>query len=143
MNTFLPYPDFAQSAAALDRARLGKQRVETKQIYLAITDPNYGWQSHPAVNMWRGYTYALALYGTAICNEWTKRGYRDSLTEWFWHARQREQIQPPFIWDRRPQWLGDEAFHASHRANLLRKDPTWYARFGWSEDPTLPYVWPK
>ncbi|HET9348893.1 MAG TPA: pyrimidine dimer DNA glycosylase/endonuclease V, partial [Arthrobacter sp.] len=31
MQTFLPFPDFQQSAAALDRARLGKQRVEALQ----------------------------------------------------------------------------------------------------------------
>ena len=28
MQTFLPYPDFKQSAACLDYSRLGKQRVE-------------------------------------------------------------------------------------------------------------------
>ena len=32
MQTFLPYPDFARSAAVLDRQRLGKQRVEVLQI---------------------------------------------------------------------------------------------------------------
>lgn len=32
MQTFLPYADYAQSAAALDQKRLGKQRVETLQI---------------------------------------------------------------------------------------------------------------
>lgn len=28
MQTFLPYPDFVESASVLDRQRLGKQRVE-------------------------------------------------------------------------------------------------------------------
>lgn len=32
MQTFLPYPDFARSAACLDRQRLGKQRLEAFQI---------------------------------------------------------------------------------------------------------------
>lgn len=41
-----------------------------------------------------------------------------------------------------PPWLGDEALHASHRSNLIRKDPEWYGRFGWTEPPDLPYVWP-
>ncbi len=36
MQTFLPYPDFARSAAVLDPARLGKQRVETLQILRAL-----------------------------------------------------------------------------------------------------------
>ena len=32
MQTFLPYPDFVKSAQCLDYRRLGKQRVEAKQI---------------------------------------------------------------------------------------------------------------
>ena len=55
MQTFLPYPDFAKSAACLDNKRLNKQIVECYQILRAITDPTYGWQNHPAVNMWRGF----------------------------------------------------------------------------------------
>jgi len=42
MNTFLPYPDFVKSAQCLDYRRLGKQRVEAWQIYLALTKENYG-----------------------------------------------------------------------------------------------------
>jgi hypothetical protein len=38
--------------------------------------------------------------------------------------------------------LGDEAFHASHRSNLLRKDRDYYGAFGWTEPDDLPYVWP-
>lgn len=33
-------------------------------------------------------------------------------------------------------------FHASHRSNLLRKDPVWYSQFNWTEPNNLPYVWP-
>ena len=74
MQTFLPYSDYDQSAAVLDYRRLGKQRVEAKQIMFALSDPNYGWQNHPAVRMWRGHEYQLAQYGIAICYEWRKRG---------------------------------------------------------------------
>ena len=49
MQTFLPVPDFAESARLLDPARLGKQRVETLQVLRAIELPDYGWASHPAV----------------------------------------------------------------------------------------------
>lgn len=41
-----------------------------------------------------------------------------------------------------PPWLGRESFHASHRANLLRKDADWYSSFGWADSPLLPYEWP-
>ena len=40
-----------------------------------------------------------------------------------------------------PPWLGNEAFHSSHRANLLRKDYQYYSQFEWSENPENPYVW--
>ena len=44
MQTFLPYPDFKKSAKCLDYKRLGKQRCESWQIYLALTKENYGWK---------------------------------------------------------------------------------------------------
>lgn len=133
MQTFLPYSNFARSAAVLDRQRLGKQRVEAKQILTALTEGG-GWANHPAVRMWRGFEPALAEYGWWICSEWIGRGYRDSLLDWF--DVRRDWV--PAL----PLWLGDEAFHASHRSNLLRKLPEHYGQFGWSEPPDLPYVWP-
>jgi len=39
MQTFLPYPDFAQSLRVLDSRRLGKQRLEAMQLLRAIS----GW----------------------------------------------------------------------------------------------------
>ncbi len=78
MQTFLPYPDFARSAAVLDPARLGKQRVETLQILRALELFDYGWSNHPAVGMWRGHTPALVSYGLACVGEWTREpGRRD------------------------------------------------------------------
>lgn len=137
MQTFLPYPDFAQSAACLDNRRLGKQRVEAKQIYLALTQPGYGWQNHPAVRMWRGCDALLATYGMTICLAWRERGFKDTLLYFFSPIHARGSVLDP-----KPPWLGSDTFHASHRSNLLRKDPIWYGRFGWTEPPDLPYVWP-
>jgi hypothetical protein len=135
MQTFLPYPNFADTAQCLDWRRLGKQRIEAKQIYCAITQSGYGWQNHPVVNMWRGYENLLALYGVVICREWRARGYNDNQLAWF-----EERLGPcPEI----PDWYGRDEFHASHRSNLLRKAPEWYGQFGWSEPDDLPYVWPE
>lgn len=131
MQTFLPYPDFARSAACLDPRRLGKQRVEAFQILRTLRGETRGWANHPAVRMWRGHEAALGAYMDACIDEWTRRGYRNGMTR-----------AAPEAWTP-PAWLGDEAFHASHRANLLRKAPEWYERWGWREDPTLPYVWPR
>src|SRR6476661_7633419 len=48
VQTFVPYADFARTAAVLDTKRLGKQRVEVIQIVRALTVPGYAWSSHPA-----------------------------------------------------------------------------------------------
>lgn len=140
MQTFLPYPSFAESARCLDNKRLGKQRVEAKQIYLALTDASYGWQNHPAVRMWRGYHITLAAYGEAICAEWVWRGFNDSLRLFFINLVVEGDLSSGAGMS--PPWLGDPTFHASHRSNLLRKDPVHYSRFGWTEPPDLPYIWP-
>lgn len=134
MQTFLPYPNFARSAKVLDRQRLGKQRVETKQILLALTVPEYGWKHHPATKMWRGYVPALAAYGYMICEEWLRRGYEDSLLPFFAERLTISYNLPP--------WLGAPEVHSSHRSNLLAKNPVWYSQFEWQEPPGMQYVWP-
>ncbi|HEX2065706.1 MAG TPA: MSMEG_6728 family protein [Candidatus Thermoplasmatota archaeon] len=139
MQTFLPYPDFAASARVLDRQRLGKQRLEALHLLRILrgVEEGRGWRNHPALRMWRGHENALARYGIAVCTEWRRRGYADTrLPEFLKLVDRRRSF-------RRPPWLGDPAFHASHRSNLLRKDPLWYGQFGWSERADLPYVWPK
>ena len=120
MQTFLPYPDYAQSVACLDNRRLGKQRVEAWQIFLAITNRDYGWQSHPAVNMWRKNVGSLIDYGIACCEEWIARGYDDGMLERFMQAKR------DYPNGNKPNWIGNDRFHASHRSNLLRKDSKYY-----------------
>lgn len=137
MQTFLPYPNFVQTAKCLDYRRLGKQRVEAWQIYQAIKNPNYGWQNHPIVNMWRGYEVALLYYGATICLEWKRRGYKDNMLKLF-----EKEIRK----DTRllmPKWFDNNKFHASHRSNLLRKNKEYYSKFNWTESDNLPYYWEK
>ena len=81
MQTFVPYGDFDASARSLDSKRLGKQRVEVIQIVRALTRPGYGWASHPAVLMWRGYEEALGRYGLAMCEVWVERGFGDTCAD--------------------------------------------------------------
>lgn len=131
MQTFLPYPDFRQSAAILDTKRLGKQRVEAEQIARAIASPAYGWQSHPAVTMWRGYFPALLAYRDAMIFEWVSRGYRNTMA---YRAESPLYEVPP--------WLGDEAFHLSHQSNLIRKLPDYYGPKFPGVPADLPYLWP-
>lgn len=138
MQTFLPYADFRKSAEALDRQRLGKQRVENLQIMQALTVGSR-WQNHPAVRMWRGYTCALMSYQHAICAEWTSRGYKDTCLEKTMDVHGHSCDLSNIIL---PTWVGVEEFHASHRSNLLRKNSYHYAHFDWTEPENLPYIWP-
>ena len=135
MQTFLPHQSFNMSARALDMRRLGKQRVETLQILKALHDPTYGWQHHPAVNMWRGHEQHLIDYGLTICGEWTDRGYKDTCTAKIANMRSLFPHNTPAPW-----WLGNPNFHHSHRGVLYRKDPTHYAPYATYQH--LDYWWP-
>jgi hypothetical protein len=134
MQTFLPYPHFAESAKVLDYRRLGKQRVEVLQLLKALQGGG-GWSNHPAAKMWRGYEDALVYYGTVMCREWLNRGYKDTCLDKIQSFATKSVITEP-------PWLGDSDFHAAHRSNLLRKDPVHYGQFGWTEPNDLPYIWP-
>ena len=145
MQTFLPYPSFARSAAVLDRRRLGKQRVEALQILRALTRPDYGWQHHPAVGMWRGHEEALVAYGATVCEEWCRRGSPDTCLEQMLHEvgidalRSQRELR---LASALPPWLGRRKFHRSHQSALVRKQPDWYRPLFPDVPDDLPYVWP-
>lgn len=170
MQTFLPYSSFTESAKVLDNKRLGKQRVEAYQIlktllqgpryckihpyspisnnypYCSIKDDlqkltshyiiKTPWYNHPAVQMWKGHEWELCMYGKIICDEWINCGFKDTMRDKFlnWFNKLANIQKPP--------WLGNDQFHASHRANLLRKDPKYYGQFRWKEKPSNKYYWP-
>ncbi|WP_165986625.1 MSMEG_6728 family protein [Streptomyces sp. YIM 98790] len=150
MQTFLPHPDFAASARALDRRRLGKQRVETIQVLRGLTVPGYGWRHHPAVRMWRGYEEALVRYGLEMCRVWTAAGRADTCAATLVSAFAAHRPPGPPRDQRSlaaagelPPWLGDPEFHRSHQSALCRKDPDFYRpRFPGVPDD-LPYLWPS
>jgi len=135
LQTFLPYASFADSAKALDRQRLGKQRIEALQILRTLRGLSFSWRNHPAVLMWRGCEGALAAYGLAVCEEWTRRGYKDRCAAQIAALGKRLRIAAP-------PWLGKERLHRSHQSNLVRKLPGHY-RLLWPDIPDdLPYFWP-
>ena len=138
MQIFLPYPDFTKSLRTLDNKRLGKQRVETYQIISAITrrpkldgTPYKGWLNHPCTIMWKNYVPALQDYLNISITEWILRGFNNTMK--FEQIENKKIVLPPFI--------GNERFHSSHRANLLKKEPEFYNKYGWTENPSDPYVW--
>lgn len=133
MQTFLPYPSIKKSVRVLDSKRLGKQRVEAYQILNIILNrtKTKGWRSHPAVKMWKNSPNALKLYFNECVREWKRRGFENNMA--------LEKIRGKVVL---PSWFGKQAFHASHRSNLLRKNRKIYSGAGWKEKPNLQYVWP-
>jgi len=137
MQTFLPYADYSKSAAVLDRARLGKQRVEVLQLVRVLAGVTSGWSNHPAALMWSGHEAALVQYGLCVCREWRARGYKDNVTERleFWRMEYTGRAV-------KPVWFGSRRFHVAHRSNLLRKNPAHYRKYWPRLRDDLPYVWP-
>lgn len=149
MQTFLPYPEFDRTARVLDARRLGKQRVETIQVLRALTVSGYGWRHHPAAAMWAGYEEALVRYGLDICAAWCARGHSDTcattLTTDLAATTGITTVRPGAelaAAGELPPWLGDPAFHQSHQAALVRKDPALYRPHFPDVPDDLPYVWP-
>ena len=146
MQTFLPYgKNFVKNAQVLDNKRLGKQRVENLQIINCLCGVSTGWRNHPAVKMWEGYEKALFAYQFAICDEWMKRGYKDTcLIKAAVIIGQHPIIQnlPPV----QPWWLSDEEVESkvmvSHQSNLVRKLSDHYAPHFPTVPNDIPYHWP-
>lgn len=171
VQCFLPYPDPVRSAAVLDDLRLGKQRVEGLQILSVLTGLRApwppgatsgpveefvpkGWVNHPAVRMWRGHVTALVDYTLAVCTEWQRRGYQDTVEPKVRAIAARRGLaggcgsfDPGMAVDVDvdvdvPAWWGEPALHLSHQSNLLRKDEVHYRPFFPDVPADLPYHWP-
>ena len=132
MQTFLPFSNFLETAKCLDYRRLGKQRVEAKQIINTLAGVKTSWEHHPAIKMWRGYTEALKLYCNFMIDEWVNRGYNNTMQ--FYHINIYKLSYP--------NWLGNIDFHKSHQSNLVRKDSKYYRAYFPNIPDDLPYVWP-
>jgi hypothetical protein len=133
MQTFVPSDNIEEIAKILDFRRLGKQRVEARQILATLRTPNArSWRKHPAVIMWRGYETYLTLYYNLMVKEWVRRGYNNNMP--------LIDVKGTIIV---PYWWGYSIIHSSHRAALLHKDYEYYKQFGWKEEPKIQYYWPR
>ena len=151
MQTFLCEPTFSLSLAHLDFKRLGKQRVEAYQILLTLNDHwawsvytgdrtleqyQSKWGNHPAVLMWRDYTSELRRYYNEAINQWLKRGYKNSMVD-YWP--EPDEIYPIY-----PSWYTDELI-TSHRCRLLQKNYEFYSQYNWNVPDNwkdVRYIWP-
>lgn len=139
MQTFLPYSSYYKSSQCLDDRRLGKQRVEVLQILTTLVTDRRAWSNHPAVRMWRGCEFELAIYGLHICDEWIRRGFKDTCRD---KILELVKSNRSTIGNYKPVWLGREDFHRSHQSNLVRKNPNHYREIFPEVPDDLPCVWP-
>lgn len=154
MQVFLPHDTFRQSVAVLDRLRLQNQIYrECKTLICG------GWKNHPAAKMWAPYRWQLCAYALTGIREMRKRrmylpshpffcnwdpNKLSAYESWLYgkmteiqREGEGEGVNQP------PHFLGNFMLHASHRSQLLRKDPEWYGQFNWREAPgEFEYLWP-
>ena len=120
VNIFIPVEDPLAIAKILDSKRLGKQRVEAKQIINIITNKavSEAWKNHPAVLMWKPYPNELKYYYNIMVKEWINRGYKNNMTLY----NVKSPIHMPWFMYCKPVTL-------SHQASLLRKNYSHYHKF--------------
>ena len=112
----------------LDRRRLVKQLLETRQIMAALAGTTKGWVNHPATKMWYGKEDILFDYGLQNARELEKRLYLFAnnlswLTEFYNSIV--EQRATDGLWDDREL---DRVIY-THRGRLYEKDPLYYAQW--------------
>lgn len=136
MQTFLPEPDFALSAAALDDKRLGSQINEVCTILGALheTNENGGYYNHPVTRMWKFYEYQLAKFGLACEDEWEARGFkvrknRKTLETHLGYAEDGESSREF------PYWFGEVELHDRYKTLLISKNPAYYS----TKWPRIPF----
>lgn len=153
MQTFLPHITPAQCAHSLDSKRLNKQILECYQILniLSGNSKSNAWQHHPAVLMWAGAEHHLWNYTMAMVNEANKRGIKTNKNMENLNSLRKKSLKN---WGQdKPAFANKQSINRTiitHRANLYRKDPVYYAEYASAvyDDNNKPccdkcqYYWP-
>lgn len=162
VNTFVVDSDLARNASLLDTKRLGKQRIEAKEIIdilesldRGVIPKKKGWMNHPATKMWYGYTNALKVYYNYILTEFKKRSDHNTM-QYYDIDVSLYYVNPyigngnfkfPFTEYSFPPWFAFPPFILAQRASLIRKSPEIYNDIFNCEEiqPYLQYgyLWPS
>jgi hypothetical protein len=133
MQTFLPYPAMRDSLDALDNKRLNKQILETYQILNVLSGQSKSgaWRNHPAVLMWEGAESELWRYGMTAISLADMRGIK---TENNLANMDALAAKASTYWGNdEPMWRINptviKRVNTTHKANLYRKDPEYYAEY--------------
>jgi hypothetical protein len=132
MQTFLPHKKFSDCAKELDSKRLNKQILEGYQILniLLGNSQSKAWRNHPAVLMWKGNEGSLVFYVKTMIREAKRRGIKtDKNSENIHRLLVSQNHRIPLQY---PNWYKNDSIDLvieTHRANLYKKDPEFYAHF--------------
>lgn len=146
MITWMTHPSFGKTARDLTDEILKQQLSQTCIIFDILTgiDTKSEFSGHPAVKMWHGYEFALAIYGMSLGMEFTfNRGFAEANEFWYLSKGVREikKAEPDFTYVP-PPWMFDKDVLLSHRSNLARRHPVAF-RSKWKNCPeNWPYLWP-
>jgi len=144
MQTFMPYEDFQKSASVLDKKRLFKQVVETRQILatngvhvLKVNGEPYKHSHvhHPLHKIWKNYLDGLKFYHDVFLFECLFVRHINTVMKPFYKFN--SVTQKDFIY---PDLIGYEPFHRSMRSMLVKKKPDFYSQYGW-EILDENYIW--
>jgi hypothetical protein len=131
MQTFLPALSYTFTAQHLDNKRLNKQILECYQILKVLSTDGVAWRNHPAVLMWEGSESHLYTYVNTMVKEAKQRGIKTINNE-----ENIKILHKQFgkNWGTKiPIWSSNKdklnRVITTHRANLYRKDPIYYAEF--------------
>ena len=136
VNVFNTDADPETCVSRLDRQRLGKQRLECKQIIDIVEGK--GERKHPAIDSWAPYIRYLKVYYNAALKEWERRGYKNTLLKPY-----PDDPEAP-----KPWWFSHPQVHLSHRCALMLKNPEHYNQYFESKDVWTQehlkwgYIWP-
>lgn len=152
VNFFIPFQDFKQCAAVLDKKRLWAQireAIQVSKIAKRIREAKneeelkaIGYRNHPVTKMWKDYPEASRYYICVMTDELVTR-YPDFDTKWIleniaflggWIHSEEGIVFPPFLEDARVR--------ESHRSSLWHKDPEHYKDFAQYGKQYSSYVWP-
>lgn len=113
MNVFIIGSPF-DTAVALDKLRLNKQIIETRQILDALGGKK-AWSNHPATLQYAGYKDWLKLYKGTL--EAFQKSKLEEAARYSFYA---DLIRPSFH---------TEEFFAQMKRRLYTKNPTHYAQW--------------
>ena len=139
MQIFMPYSDYEKSGWSLypgHPGHLGNQFYREGKTLV-----KGGWKNHPASKIWWDYRFSLCEYLKILYHILKEREINDYII----HYKEICELQKQFTNTGKPPFIGNKAFHDSHKSNLIRKDKeknwNWYQQFNWQVPDSLPYIW--